>query len=150
MGEGQGGERKTASIHPLETFETLAFFPSWDLSYDDGNGSENFPEKWDSRCSKFHRSYSNSSSVCSVMFCTKPDVLLITFFNPIKSHTESLLDTCLSVASPFPALCSQERCQLLEFFLSPCAFRLDDEDSAFERPRKKERRPERLGTDFRT
>ena len=100
--------------------------------YFDGNGSENFPEKWDSRCSKFHRSYSNSSSVCIVMFCTKPDVLLITFFTPIKSHTESLLDTCLSVASPFPALCSQERCQLLEFFLSPCAFRLDDEDSAFE------------------
>ena len=26
MGEGQGGERKTASIHPLETFETLAVF----------------------------------------------------------------------------------------------------------------------------
>ena len=100
MGEGQGGERKTASIHPLETFETLAFFLPRDLSYDDGNGSENFPEKWDSRCSKFHRSYSNSSSVCIVMFCTKPDVLLITFFNPIKSHTESLLDTCLSVASP--------------------------------------------------
>ena len=45
MGEGQGGERKTASIHPLETFETLAFFLPWDLSYDDGNGSENFPEK---------------------------------------------------------------------------------------------------------
>ena len=62
-GRGQWGERKTASIHLLETFETLAFFLPRDLSYDDDNGSENFTEKWDSRCSKFHRSYSNSSSV---------------------------------------------------------------------------------------
>ena len=79
-GRGQGGERKTTSIHLLDTFETLSFFVPRDLRYDDGNGSENFTQKWDSRCSKFHRSYSNSSSV---RFFTKPDILLITFFNPI-------------------------------------------------------------------
>ena len=56
-----------AYIEPLETFETLAFFLTGDLSYDDGNGSENFTQKWDSCCSKFHRSYSDSSSV---RFCT--------------------------------------------------------------------------------
>ena len=38
------------------------------LSKDDGNGRDNFTQKWDSRCSKFRRSYSNSSSV---RFCTQ-------------------------------------------------------------------------------
>ena len=33
-------------------------------------------------------------------------------------------------------------CQV-QLFLSPCASRLDDEESALKRPRKRERRPER-------